>query len=116
MMQTVNLTNAIDPLLIDNQTIKFNLSAWLGGWQNQDDNAQVNIIFYDQANQMVGNSTTIGPVLAADRNNITSLVFRQANGFVPIGARSFITTVTMTRVVVSDDDAVADNIAVALFL
>ena len=115
MWQTVNLTNALDPLLIDNQTIKFNLSAWLGGWQNQDDNARATIIFFDQTNQMVGNSTTIGPVLAVDRNNITSLIFRQTNGFVPTGTRSFSVIVTLTRVVVTDNDAVVDNIAVTLF-
>jgi hypothetical protein len=115
MWQTVNLTGVVDPLLIDNQTVMFSLSAWLGGWRDQDDNARVSINFFDQANLIVGSSTTIGPVLAADRSNITSLLFRQANGSVPVGARSFTVTVLITCVVPTDNDGIADDIACSLY-
>jgi len=116
MWQTVNLTDAIDFNLIDNQTIRFNLSAWLGGWQNQDDNAKVTLQFYDQNNQLTGSSTTIGPVLAADRGSVTKLLPRQANGYVPIGTRSLKVTVVFTCISPTDNDGIADNIAVELFV
>ncbi|CAF1682960.1 unnamed protein product, partial [Adineta ricciae] len=31
MWQTVNVTHTVDPVLIDNSVVKFNLSAWIGG-------------------------------------------------------------------------------------
>jgi hypothetical protein len=82
MWQTVNLTGLIDPLLIDNQTVWFNFSAWIGGYANQDDNAQASLTFLNQTNQKVGNTITLGPILAAARGSITSLLFQQADGLV----------------------------------
>lgn len=115
MWQTANMTQSISASLIDNQLIWFNFSAWIGGYQSQDDNAQASLTFLDQANQKVGNTTTLGPILAADRNNITSLLFRQANRRVPIGARSFIIVITsiLAQGVFSDGDI--DNIALQLY-
>jgi hypothetical protein len=115
MWQTVNLTSTISPLLIDNNTVWFNLSAWIGGYQDQDDNARITLTFTDQTNVIVGNGTTIGPILAVDRSNITSLLFRQANGLIPAGARSFTVSVLTTFVIGGSTDADVDNIAVLLY-
>jgi hypothetical protein len=115
MWQTVNMTGSVNSLLIDSQTVWFNFSAWIGGYENQDDNAQISLTFIDQNNQKVGNSTTLGPILAADRDGITSLLFRQANGCVPVSARSFIVMATMTLVDGGYIDAPIDNIAVLLY-
>jgi hypothetical protein len=115
MWQTVNMTSSIDPNLIDNQTIWFNFSAWIGGYSGQNDNAQVSLTFIDQSNQKVGNLTTLGPVLDATRGSRTALLFRQANGFVPIGARSFIVIVTITRVYGASNDGDIDNIALLFY-
>jgi hypothetical protein len=115
MWQTINLTSTISPLLIDNNTVWFNLSAWIGGFENQDDNARVTLTFTNQANVIVGSTTTIGPILAADRGNVTSLLFRQANGLIPISARSFTVSVLMTFVIGGNTDADIDNIAVVLY-
>jgi hypothetical protein len=60
MWQTLDLANKVNPLLIDNQTVRYNLSAWLGGYGTQDDNAAVSLIFIDSNNQLVGNATIIG--------------------------------------------------------
>ena len=114
MWQTVNMTGSVDPLLIDNQTVWFNLSAWIGGYQEQDDNARVALTFIDQTNQAVGSTITLGPVLAAARLNITSLLFQQANGLVPVGARSFRVMVTITRTQGSYSDGDIDNIALVV--
>jgi len=115
MWQTVNLTNTIDPHLIDNHVVKFNLSAWIGGWSSQNDNAQVSVIFFDQTNQIIGSQTTIGPVLAADRGSQSSLLFRQANDYVPIGARSFTVIVLITCSVSPSNDGSIDNIGIYLY-
>lgn len=115
MWQTVNITNTIDPLLIDNHMVQFNLSAWIGGWSSQDDNARVSVSFFDQTNQMVGNRTTIGPVLAADRGSQSSLLFRQATGFVPIGTRSFTVFVSLTRLNPTSNDGSVDNIGIYFY-
>jgi hypothetical protein len=115
MWQIIDLTNYVDPLLIDTQTVKFNLSAWLGGYSTQDDSAEISLTFTDQANQMVGNSSSIGPVLANDRGNQTSLVFCQTNGLVPAGARFVIVFVTITRFTGTTDNGAVDNIAVILY-
>jgi hypothetical protein len=114
MWQTVDISS-IPSYLIDSQTVWFNFSAWLGGFNSQDDNAQALLIFYNQTNQQVGNSITIGPVLAYDRGYITAMVFRQTNGLVPVGARSFIVIVTITCVFPTTADGDIDNIAVVLY-
>ncbi|CAF1095829.1 unnamed protein product [Adineta steineri] len=115
MWQTVNMTSSIDPLLIDSQTVGFNFSAWLGGYSSQDDNAEATLTFYDQSNHKTGNISTLGPVLVADRGSQTLLLFRQTQGLVPIGARSFTVTVIFTHVVGLLTDADVDNIAVHLY-
>jgi hypothetical protein len=84
MWQTVNITDSISPSLIDSQTVWFNFSAWIGGYLNQNDNAMASLTFSDQNNQPVGNTTTLGPVLAATRGYISSLIFVAANGLVPV--------------------------------
>ena len=115
MWQTVNITSSINSYLIDSQTVWFNFSAWLGGYQSQDDNAQVSLTFLDQTNLKVGNTTILGPVLASDRGNVTTLLPRQANGLVPVSARSILVIVTMTCVHPMYNDGLADNIAVVLY-
>ena len=115
MWQTIDLNNYIDSYLIDNQLVKYNLSAWLGGYQNQNDCALVSLFFQDQFNQTIGNGTQIGPVLAADRGNVNSLVFRQTNGLVPIGTRFFEILVTITLASGSYNNGNVDNIKVTLY-
>ena len=115
MWQTVNMSRMIDPSLIDNQTVWFNVSVWIGGNYNQDDNAVVSLAFLDQINQPIGSNTTLGPVLTADRLNISSLLFRQAGGLVPVGARSFRMVVTMTRLSGFHNDGAVDNIVLNFY-
>jgi hypothetical protein len=115
MWQTVNMTSIVSASLIDSQSVWFNFSAWLGGYQGQNDNAQVSLTFIDQTNQKVGSTTTLGPIFDADRGGIDALVFRQANGLIPAGARSFLVMVTITRIAGLTNDGCIDNIAVLLY-
>lgn len=112
MWQTVNMTNEIGASLIDNQTVWFNFSAWIGGFGHQNDSAQASLIFIDQSNHQVGITVTMGPILATDRDNRSALLFQQSGGVVPIGARLFRVTVTMLRTDGINNNGCIDNIAV----
>ena len=113
MWQVVNLIDSISPSLIDSQSITFNFSAWVGGFDLQDDAAQVSLAFLDQNNTTLASITTLGPVLSSHRSDITSLMFQQAIGLVPVGARSFLVMVNMTRTYGVTNDGSVDNIIVA---
>ena len=115
MWQYVNMTSAMNVTIIDTGIVRFNLSAWIGGYEDQDDNARVSLSFFDQTNAMVGGTTTLGPVLAADRNDITSLLFRQANGLVPVHACSARVTVVMTRTYGGFNDGAVDNMVLSFY-
>ncbi|CAF1378438.1 unnamed protein product [Adineta ricciae] len=114
MWQTRNFTSFFHPL-IDNKTIWYNFSAWIGGLNSQDDTGQVSLTFFDGSYQTIGNSITIGPVLASDRNGITSLIFRQATGLVPVGTRSFQVFVEFIRAMGTSNNGVIDNISFILY-
>lgn len=116
MWQTVDLTKYVDSNLIDSGTVNFNFSAWLGGYINQDDSAQTSINFFDNSNQLVGNTATLGPVLAVDRSSVTSLLPRSITSVVPIGARTVTVLVTMIRAVGYLANGDADNIVLYFFL
>jgi hypothetical protein len=93
----------------------FRLSGWLGGYDGQDDNAVLSVTFKDARKATIGTTTAIGPVLAADRGYISSLVYREATGAVPTGAKSVVVTLTMTRVPPGVyNDGYADNLALVL--
>ena len=115
MWQTINLTKTVDSLYIDNHTVWFNFSAWIGGWSTQDDNARASLIFANQTNQVVDNITTIGPVMAAARGSVSALVTRQATGRIPVSARFMTILVTITGVTGSSNDGDIDNISVVLY-
>ncbi len=115
MWQTVNFSSQISLVLIDSQSVKFNLSAWMGGIDNQDDSVVIYLTFIDSNNQIQGNTSSIGPVLAADRANVSSLIFQQTEGVVPVGARCLTALVTITRFVGVENNGDVDDIAVILY-
>ncbi|CAF3797665.1 unnamed protein product [Rotaria sp. Silwood1] len=112
MSQSIDLFPYVTDIVSGN--VSFNLSAWLGGWTNQDDSAQVSVDFLNYAYQIVGNRTTIGPVLATDRGFTTSLVFRQNSGIIPKNTRYMTVIVTLIWYTGGYNDGYIDNISVAL--
>jgi hypothetical protein len=80
MFQTVNLNAYSND--IDNANVLFNLSAWLGGYTGQNDSAAVSVYFQNSASQIIGNQTTIGPVLDTDRGGIIETIFRQKSDWI----------------------------------
>ncbi|CAF1195652.1 unnamed protein product [Rotaria sordida] len=114
MWQTIILTNTVAPALIDSRRVKFRLSGWIGGWYSHNDNAQISLTFMNQLSQEMGYVTTIGPVSASDRNNISMMFYREAGGIVPVGARVAKFLVTFTRIDGYSNDGSVDNIALVL--
>ena len=115
MWQTIDLNNYVDPFLIDSRTVRYNLSAWIGGWSTQDDAAVVSLIFNNHFNQILDNRTSIGPVRAIDRGGQTSLLFRQTNGLVPVGTRNLTVFVRLYRVGGLANNGNVDNISINLY-
>jgi len=109
--QTVNLSSY--SAQIDGGSQGYTLSAWLGGWSSQEDNARVKVEFRNASGSTLG-SAEIGPVLAAERNNVSGLVLKSVSGTVPAGARSAVVTMTMTRTAGTANDGYADNLSFVL--
>lgn len=115
MWQNIDLSQELSKW-IDRGIVKFQLSAWLGGWAEQDDNAQVTVTFFDRRKHPLGYSAKIGPIYASDRNGITSLIFRNINGNVPIGTRSALILVNFSHSSQAWNDASIDNLSFELFV
>ena len=89
------------------------LSADLGGFSTQGDNAAVTATFLNSAGGQLG-TLTIGPVTAADRNNTTKLLRRSSSGTAPPGTRTVRVVLTATKTDGSYNDAYADNLSLTL--
>jgi hypothetical protein len=98
---------------IDGHNVVCNLSGWLGGWASQDDNARFTAYFVNAADQTI-RSLQIGPVLAADRTNITGMLYRQASARLPAGTRHIRYELDMTRMFGGYNDGIADNLALVI--
>ncbi len=98
---------------IDGGKVAFKLAGYLGGWSSQDDNATLTATFLSANNATLG-TATIGPVMAADRNNATGLLYRSASGALPVGTRSVSFTLQTNRLAGSYNDGYADNLSFVL--
>ena len=110
-MQSIDVSTGA--AAIDAGGSTFDLSAFLGGFDTQDDNAVLSISFLSGASATLG-SASIGPTTQPDRGGISGLLFQETSGFVPIGTRSIELTLTMTRFQGSYDDGYADNLSLVL--
>jgi hypothetical protein len=109
--QTISLAQyAAD---IDAGHTAFAFSAWIGGYSTQNDNATVSVSFMDAAKAPLGGAT-LGPVMASERKNATSLVQRSAKGEVPKGARTAIVTMTFNRTEGTYNDGSVDDVSLVL--
>ncbi len=99
--------------LVDGGTVTYALSGWIGGYSSQDDNAVLAVKFQDWKANVLG-SATLGPLLAADRNNVSELLQLSQNGAVPSGTRVIHVSLTMTRLEGSDNDGLADSLSLVL--
>lgn len=93
---------------IDADDVDFDLSAYLGGYNSQEDNSVFTSRFLNEFGSEIS-QVSIGPVTAADRSGQTGLLFRQALGDVPVGTRAIEFVLRST-----DNDGYADNLAFSI--
>ena len=112
MSQEIDLDD-IGPL-IETGRVAYEFSGWLGGWANQNDRADLILRFLDEAGAEISTVTLEGPY-AAERNNLTTLLERSADGTLPTGTRAVEVTLHAQRASSSGDcDGFADNISLIL--
>ncbi|MHB8357501.1 MAG: PEP-CTERM sorting domain-containing protein [Vulcanimicrobiaceae bacterium] len=92
---------------------RYTFSAWLGGWENQDDHATATVTFLNAHGHSVG-SVTLGPVTPQERHDVTGLLYRSRSGVVPKDATRADVTVVITRYEGTYNDGSADNISLVL--
>jgi len=95
---------------IDGSGVTYQMSGWLGGWSDQNDNAAFSATFLGLGDVTLG-SAAIGPVTATDRGGITSLLYRETSGILPTGTREIQFVLTMTRTMGIDNEGYADNLS-----
>lgn len=99
--------------VIDAGQATFTLSGYFGGFSTQGDFSFLTATFLDASSNSLG-STQIGLVSSADRNGVSGLLLRSADGFVPAGARTVNLGLGMTRTSGSYNDGYADNLFLVL--
>ncbi|MFI0720662.1 hypothetical protein [Streptomyces sp. NPDC021224] len=98
----------------------FALAASLGGYANQDDATSVSATWEDSEGNPVDDGTsrpavtTLGPVMAADRGDTSSMLPRSHYGTVPDGATRVVVTLTFTMGGAGHNDANADNLSLVV--
>jgi hypothetical protein len=107
MTQRIDVGNLAS--MIDSGNLDFTLSAWLGGFGSQNDTASVVAHFLDGANSDIG-SAQLSAVTAAERGNLTGLLFRARFGDVPALTRWINIELIATRST-GQNDGYADNIS-----
>jgi hypothetical protein len=89
------------------------LSADLGGFASQGDSATITAQELDDVGSNTG-AFTIGPVTAADRDDVTKLLARTGTGVLPKGTRKIQVQVVMTRTDGTYNDGYVDNVSLSL--
>jgi hypothetical protein len=112
MTQRIDVSNLA--AMIDTGQLDFVLSAWLGGYFNQNDTATVIARFRDGASSQIGMSQ-LAAVTASERGNTTSLLLREQLGDFPALTRFVDIELIATRAT-GENDGYADNIAFAIAL
>jgi hypothetical protein len=108
-LQTIDLSTLGD---IDGTS--FELSGLLGGYATQNDNAVVSATFQDASGKTL-DVASIGPVKAAQRDNVSSLAPQAWYGTVPAGAETVVVTIAMTAVSTgNDNNGEADDVSLVI--
>jgi hypothetical protein len=110
-IQTIDVSGAAAE--IDSGGVTATVSGDFGGFSSQEDSATLTATFLSAAGAPLG-SLASPPVTAADRNGVTTLLFRTASGPVPTGTRSIGVRLDMVRVDGAYNDGYADNLSVTL--
>ncbi len=93
--------------------VSYVLSAWLGGYSDQPDNARLIVTFESSAGTAL-KTTTIGPVTVGQRHDVSGLFLRQGTGKVPAGTEQIKVELVMMLLEGGDNDGLADNLSLVL--
>jgi uncharacterized protein (TIGR03437 family) len=99
--------------LIDTGNMTYTLSGWLGGYASQNDHTTLTAQFQSWAGTALG-TATLGPILAADRMNQTSLLKLSTSGNLPEGTRVIHVFLAITRTDGQNNDGLADSLSLVL--
>ncbi len=111
MTQTVDLTPSA--ALIDAGLVTADMSAYLGGYLNQNDYSELTYEFRDTSGGAL-HTAHFAPVKAADRGNASGFVKRAETIPVPPQARSVLITANFVRYIAPANDGYLDNISLVL--
>ncbi len=95
---------------ISSGRVSYVLSAWLGGYSDQPDNAEL-IVTFESASGTALKTTKIGPVTVGERHDVSGLFFRQHTGKVPAGTQKIKVELEMMLREGGDNDGLADNLS-----
>ena len=109
--QTIDL--APSAAAIDNGNVDALLSAYIGGYTTQADNARVVYTFRDGAAATLA-TVTFGPVLPVDRGNVSGFVPFAQTQRLPVGTRDVVIQIVTQRFVAPANDAYIDNVSLVL--
>lgn len=109
--QRIDITSVASS--IDLGSTRYELSGFLGGFADQGDHAVLTATFLNSEDAPIGIGS-IGPILAADRNNVTGLLERMTEGSVPMGTRSIEIALALNKNVGQYNDGYADNLSLKL--
>lgn len=90
--------------------LAFHISAYLGGSAAQGDNATFRASFLDASASTI-ETIELGPVNAAQRNDITGLLYRELIGIIPVGTSDVLFTIIMNRTDGLYNDGYADDLS-----
>lgn len=107
-----NLPITVDGQMIDNGLVKLRLSAWLGGFRDQDDYATCDVLLRDQSGGLIGQPLTIGPVTRIMRNGVTGMMQLSKTIRVPAGVRKVDVIVSLVRLQGTANNGMADDVVV----
>jgi PKD repeat protein len=84
---------------IDNGVARANLSAYMGGYLNQEDFSYIRVTWRNSSLQTIGTTIDLRGPDASDRSNQTKMILKSAASLlVPAGARSGLITLGFTRI------------------
>lgn len=111
--QVQNIDVAGDSAAIDAGTLGFTLSAYLGGFSSQRDQAELRVDFVGSASQTLG-SALLEAVTPEERSNQTGMLLRTHSGLVPPGTRTVRLSLGFIRFDGSYNDGYADSLSLVL--
>ncbi|MES2165401.1 MAG: PEP-CTERM sorting domain-containing protein [Pseudomonadota bacterium] len=109
--QTIDLSSL--SAAINTGASRYDLSAWLGGYASQNDNAKLTATFFGSGGTAL-TRVSLGPVSNSERGNQTGLLLRDKQGYIPVGALTVGISLVMAREAGSYNDGYADNLSFAV--